>query len=74
MHADGGEADLVVLEQDRAIETLQLFPLNTRYDDDEEEESKTDKFRYRKNEWKEISFLPASGEDHPPLDLCLSSL
>ncbi|XXG66408.1 hypothetical protein AAC387_Pa05g3894 [Persea americana] len=65
----GGEADLQVLEQERAIETLQLFPLNTY-----EEESQVDKFRYRTSERKEITFLPATGEDHPPLDLRLSSL
>ncbi|EEF35494.1 WUSCHEL-related homeobox 7 [Ricinus communis] len=61
-----------VTEQERVIETLQLFPLNSF------NEGETDKCRYQGNECKEpTSFSYSFGTEmdhHPPLDLRLSFL
>ncbi|XP_077236847.1 WUSCHEL-related homeobox 5-like [Tasmannia lanceolata] len=61
---DCTEVDIIV-EPEREIETLQLFPLNS-YEEAE-------MVRLKRNEWKESVFLPSIGKDHPPLDLRLSS-
>ncbi|MBA0780906.1 hypothetical protein Gotri_004956 [Gossypium trilobum] len=56
----------------RVIETLQLFPLNS-FDENEQE-----KLRFHANECRETSSFPYTINnpemDHPPLDLRLSSL
>ncbi|XP_065869577.1 WUSCHEL-related homeobox 5-like [Euphorbia lathyris] len=60
-----------VTEQERVIETLQLFPLNTF------NEVEPEKFRYQTNEWKENASFSCTFNtemNHPPLDLRLSFL
>ncbi|WCJ19795.1 WUSCHEL related homeobox 5 [Euphorbia peplus] len=60
-----------VTEQERVIETLQLFPINAF------NEGEAEKFRYQVNEWKENSTFSCTFNnemDHPPLDLRLSFL
>ncbi|KAE8732889.1 WUSCHEL-related homeobox 5 [Hibiscus syriacus] len=54
----------------RVIETLQLFPLNSFYENEQE------KLRFHANERRETSFYTINNQemDYPPLDLRLSSL
>ncbi|XVE52542.1 hypothetical protein DITRI_Ditri02bG0130100 [Diplodiscus trichospermus] len=60
-------------QPERVIETLQLFPLNSFDETDQQE-----KLRFHANERRETSTFPytfsAPDMDHPPLDLRLSFL
>ncbi|XWS56687.1 hypothetical protein CRYUN_Cryun09bG0107100 [Craigia yunnanensis] len=60
-------------QPERVIETLQLFPLNSFDETDQQE-----KLRFHANELRETSTFPytisAPEMDHPPLDLRLSFL